>query len=163
MLRSLFVSFAFILIAYMFRLYIDSSKKVGAEDGMVNILEGVTIKSYSKDGIEWTVKGKKLEVVKSDIRLIGVELSSKDGNIKAGEAYLDRLTGIGELKGGVELVSGNLIAKTAVAYMNLKEGEIWGEERLQIVEGKNSLEGSGFRVRLKPLQVIIKKGKVRIE
>ncbi|MDW8067230.1 MAG: hypothetical protein RMI50_06060, partial [Aquificaceae bacterium] len=81
MLRIFFLSLFIIFIAYQLRVYVDNFKVVKGREEMVNLLEGVTIKAYSKQGIEWTIKGKTLEVVGKDVRFFGVELTSEDAHI----------------------------------------------------------------------------------
>ncbi len=163
MLRSLLISLMIILTSYMLRAYVDSFEPTGGEEKIVNRLEGVTIKSYSKGGIEWTIKGRSLEVVGKDVLLKDARLISEEATISAGEVYIDRTTGKGELLGGIELISKDLVAKSQRAYMELKEGRFYGDGRIELKEGNKKVEGYGFEIRLKPMRVIISKARVNIE
>lgn len=69
MLRSLLLSILIILLASVLKMYVDSFAMSGGQEEMVSLLEGVTIKAYSKTGIEWTIRGKTLEVVGKDVKL----------------------------------------------------------------------------------------------
>ncbi|MEJ5339767.1 MAG: hypothetical protein ACK42C_04860 [Aquificaceae bacterium] len=163
MLRSLLLSLLIIVLAYTLKLYVDSFKLAGGREEIVNLLEGVTIKAYSRTGIEWTIRGEALEVVGKDVKLSHSELFSEEADIKSSKAYIDRSTGEGKLMGGVELKSKDLNAKTQTAYINLKEGRIWGEEEIEVVQGRNIIRGKGFEITLKPLRVIINNAKVNME
>lgn len=163
MLRSLLISLMIILTSYMLRAYVDSFGPTGGEEKIVNRLEGVTIKSYSKGGIEWTIKGRSLEVVGKDVLLKDARLISEEATISAGEVYIDRTTGKGELLGGIELISKDLVAKSQRVYMELKEGRFYGDGRIELKEGNKKVEGYGFEIRLKPMRVIISKARVNME
>ncbi|HAV39790.1 MAG: hypothetical protein AB1353_07225 [Aquificota bacterium] len=163
MLRSLLISLMIIFASYMLRAYVDSFEPTGGEEKIVNRLEGVTIRSYGKGGIEWTIKGRSLEVVGKDVLLKGAELISEEATIRAGEVYIDRNTGKGELLGGIELTSKDLVAKSQRAYMDLREGRFYGDGRIELREGDKKVEGYGFEIRLKPMRVIISKARVNIE
>lgn len=163
MLRSLLISLMIIFASYMLRAYVDSFEPTGGEEKIVNRLEGVTIRSYGKGGIEWTIKGRSLEVVGKDVLLKGAELISEEATIRAREVYIDRNTGKGELLGGIELTSKDLVAKSQRAYMDLREGRFYGDGRIELREGDKKVEGYGFEIRLKPMRVIISKARVNIE
>ncbi|QID33536.1 LPS export ABC transporter periplasmic protein LptC [Pampinifervens florentissimum] len=162
MLRSLLLSILIILLASVLKMYVDSFAMSGGQEEMVSLLEGVTIKAYSKTGIEWTIRGKTLEVVGKDVKLYEAELFSKEANIRAVQAYIDRSTGEGKLTEGVEVKSEDITAKTQNAYINLKEGKIWGEGDIQILQGESLVRGKGFEITLKPLKVIINRARTDI-
>ncbi len=162
MLRSLVFSLLIIFLAFTVRMYIDSFATDSGQEEMVNLLEDVTIKAYSKTGIEWTIRGKTLEVVGKDVKLYEAELFSKEANIKAVQAYIDRSTGQGKLIEGVELKSEELNAKTQNAYLDLRDGRIWGEGEVQILQGDSLVGGRGFEITLKPLKVIINRARTDI-
>ncbi len=162
MLRSLVFSLLIILLAFALKMYVNSFAIGGEQEEMVNLLEGVTIKGYSKTGIEWTIRGKSLEVVGKDVKLYEAELFSKEANIKAVQAYIDRSTGQGKLIEGVELKSEELNAKTQNAYLDLRDGRIWGEGEIQILQGESLVKGRGFDITLKPLKVIINRARTDI-
>ncbi|MFN3975678.1 MAG: hypothetical protein ACK4LT_01275 [Aquificaceae bacterium] len=163
MLRSLLISLMILLASYLLRVYVDGFGPTQEEERMVNRLENVTIRSYSKGGIEWTVRGRFLEMVGKDVVLKEAELISEEATVRAGEVYIDRDTGKGELWEGVELRSKDLVAKSQRAYMELKEGRFYGDGRIELREGNKRVEGYGFEIRLKPMQVIISKARVNIE
>lgn len=163
MLRSLVFSLLIIFLAFTVRMYIDSFATDSGQEEMVNLLEDVTIKAYSKTGIEWTIRGKTLEVVGKDVKLYEAELFSKEANIKAVQAYIDRSTGQGKLIEGVELKSEELNAKTQNAYLDLRDGRIWGEGEVQILQGDSLVGGRGFEITLKPLKVIINRARVNMK
>ena len=162
MLRSLVFSLLIILLAFALKMYVNSFAIGGEQEEMVNLLEGVTIKGYSKTDIEWTIRGKSLEVVGKDVKLYEAELFSKEANIKAVQAYIDRSTGQGKLIEGVELKSEELNAKTQNAYLDLRDGRIWGEGEVQILQGESLVKGRGFDITLKPLKVIINRARTDI-
>ncbi len=163
MFRSLVFSLLIILLASTLKIYVNSFAISSGEEEMVNLLEGVTIKAYSRTGIEWTIRGKSLEVVGKDVKLYEAELFSKEANIKAVQAYIDRSTGEGMLTEGVEVKSEDITAKTQSAYINLKEGKIWGEGDIRILQGDNLIRGKGFEITLKPLKVIINRARTDIK
>ncbi len=163
MLRSLVFSLLIILLASTLKTYVNSFAMSDGQEEMINLLEGVTIKAYSRTGIEWTIRGKSLEVVGKDVKLYEAELFSKEANIKAVQAYIDRSTGEGMLTEGVEVKSEDITAKTQSAYINLKEGKIWGEGDIQILQGDNLIRGKGFEITLKPLKVIINRARTDIK
>ncbi|MFN7065625.1 MAG: hypothetical protein ACK4OF_05710 [Aquificaceae bacterium] len=163
MLRSLLLSLLMILLAYSLRVYVDSFRSTEGKEEVVNILEGVSIRSYSKQDIEWTIKGETMKVVGEDVMLTRAEFSSEEALIRAGQAYLNRSSGKGELSQGVDLLSGELRAKSQKVYMELKEGRLYGDDRIELTEGKNRVKGQGFEIRLKPLQVIINRAGTIIE
>ncbi len=163
MLRSLLFSILIIFLAYTLKLYVNSFVSYKKQEEMVNHLEGVTIKAYSKTGIEWTIRGKTLEVVGKDVKLSRTELFSEEANIRANQAYIDRHSGEGRLTQGVEVKSEDLRARTQSAYVNLREGKIWGDGEVEIWQGNNLIKGRGFEIELKPLRVIINRAKVSME
>ncbi len=163
MLRSLVFSLLIILLASTLKMYVNSFAMSDGQEEMVNLLEGVTIKAYSKTGIEWTINGKTLEVVGKDVKLYEAELFSKEANIRAVQAYIDRSTGEGKLTEGVEVKSEDITAKTQNADINLKEGKIWGEGDIQILQGESLVRGKGFEINLKPLKVIINRARVNMK
>ena len=76
MLRSLVFSLLIILLASTLKMYVNSFAMSDGQEEMINLLEGVTIKAYSRTGIEWTIRGKSLEVVGKDVKLYEAELFS---------------------------------------------------------------------------------------
>ncbi|MCS7196025.1 MAG: LPS export ABC transporter periplasmic protein LptC [Aquificaceae bacterium] len=163
MLRSFLISLFLILIAYALRMYVEGFKPLIGREEMINALEGVTIRSYGKGGLEWTIRGKRLEVVGRDVKLVEAELQSKEATIRAKEAHVDRSTGKGWLLGDVLLLSNDTRVKSQKVYMDLKEGEFRGEDRVEIYEEKSRIEGEGFHLSLKPLRIIINRAKVSME
>ncbi|MFN3870535.1 MAG: hypothetical protein ACK4MW_03495 [Aquificaceae bacterium] len=163
MIRSILLSLLIVLVAYGLRSYVDSFKSDVEKEEMVNLLEGVRIKSYSKQGIEWTIKGKYMKVVDKDLFLVDAELNSEEARLKAGQAYIDRTTGKGELSQGVELVSKDLVAKSQRVFMDIGEGRFYGDGKIEVLEGQNRAEGEGFEIRLKPLQIILYKARTILE
>ncbi len=163
MLRSVFLSLLIVLVAYGLRSYVDSFKSNVEKEEMINLLEGVRIKSYSKQGIEWTIKGKYMKVVDKDLLLMDAELKSEEATLKAGEAYIDRTTGKGELSQGVELISKSIIAKSQRVFMDLREGRFYGDGKIEVLEGQNKAEGEGFEISLKPLQITLYKARTILE
>ncbi|MCX8164827.1 MAG: LPS export ABC transporter periplasmic protein LptC [Aquificaceae bacterium] len=157
------MSLIILFTSYYMRIYVDSYKSDRSEEKIVNVLQGITIKSYSKNGIEWTIRGEKLEVVSKDVKITKAELFSDEANIRAENAYIDRSTGKGELIGNVVLTSKNLMLRSQRVHMDLKEGKFNGEDRVDMIEGKNKVEGDGFHLTLKPLQVIINRVRVKME
>ena len=63
----------------------------------------------------------------------------------------------------MEVKSEDITAKTQSAYINLKEGKIWGEGDIQILQGDNLIRGKGFEITLKPLKVIINRARTDIK
>lgn len=163
MLRSLLLSLLIIVFAYVLKLYVDSFKSTKGQEEIVNTLEDIRIRAYSKIGIEWTITGRALEVVGKDVKLSDAELFSEDVNIKSTFAYIDRSSGEGKLTEGVEFKSKDINARTKTAYINLKEGRIWGDGEIELIQEKNHIRGEGFDITLRPLKVIINKARVNME
>lgn len=163
MFRTFLLGIFIFSVAYLLRLYVDGFNPAIGREEMVNTLEGITIRSYSKEGLEWTIKGKSMQVVGKDIRLFDVELTSEEATVRAREVMIDRSTGTGSLSGDVLLLSGNMRVKSQKVYMNLKEGQFSSDEKVEIRDEGNSIEAAGFQLSLKPLRIIISKAKVRME
>lgn len=163
MLRSVLFSLLMITLTYALKLYVDSHRTFQERREMVNLFEEIVIKAYSKTGIEWTIRGRTLEVVGKDVNLYEAELISEEAVIKASRAYIDRSAGEGRLTEGVELTARDLKAKTRVAYMNLREGRIWGKEEIELTQEKSLIKGEGFDITLKPLKIIINRARVNME
>lgn len=144
-----------VAFAYSLKVYVESYKSQRKEEEIVNVLEGIRIRAYSKKGIEWTIKGKYMKVVDKDVELLEVLLTSQEGTLKAGRAYIDRSSGKGELSQGVEVMLKDLIAKSQKVYMDIKEDRFYGDGRIELIEGGKRVEGKGFEIRLKPLKVIV--------
>lgn len=163
MLKSSLLGILTVLVAYTLKTYVESSEPRWKKEEIVNLIEGVTIRSYRKNGLEWTIKGHRLTAVGRDIRLTEVELFSKDGIVRAKEVYLDRATGKGELVGDVVLLSEGLRVESQHVLMDLGKGEFTGHQGVQAFEKGNRLQGESFHLQLKPLKIIISKAKVHIE
>lgn len=163
MLRSLLLSLFIFYVAYLLKSYVDSFAPIVGKEEMVNTLEGVTIKSYGRGGLEWTIRGKSMEVVGKEVKLSQVELTSKEATIRAQEVLIDRSTGMGSLVGDVVLLSADTQVRSPRVNMNLREGEFSGEEGVDIQDGRNRIEGVEFQLTLKPMRIIINKVKVRME
>ncbi|RMH81104.1 MAG: hypothetical protein D6674_01420 [Acidobacteria bacterium] len=161
MLRVLLASFFIILTSYLLSLYVKSVRNEINSTESSSLLEEVSIRVYGKKGIEWTVSGKALKVEGDKIELKDATINSGENKLSAHTAFLNRSERIGYLSGNVYIVlEDGINASTDRAEFDLKEGKVWGEGRIKVVEGKNSVEGRGFEIFLKPTRVIIRNAKV---
>ncbi|MCX8076456.1 MAG: LPS export ABC transporter periplasmic protein LptC [Aquificaceae bacterium] len=163
MLKSLVLGLVIALTAYALKSYVENFKFVKPSGETANVLEGVTIRSYGKEGVEWIIRGTRLEVMGKDVKLTDAELYSKDASLKAEVAYIDRSTGKGELEGDVMLLYERATIKSQKVYMDLKEGSFESDKPVEMVEDNSKIEGKGFRLNLRPLQVIINRARTKIE
>ena len=61
MLRAVFLALFIVIVSYGLKVYVENFKASENKRGeIVNILEGVRVKMYSKKGIEWTLKGESM-------------------------------------------------------------------------------------------------------
>jgi lipopolysaccharide assembly outer membrane protein LptD (OstA) len=163
MVRSLFISLSVIWLSYLLSLYVKSFESSQLPDKTVSTLEGVSIRVYGKGGIEWTVKGRVLEVVGKDVKFEEAVLDGKEAFIRAKKAYIDREKGEARLTEDVELIYKDSKAYTREAFVSLREGKIWGEGYIKLIEEGKEVEGKGFEITLKPMKVMINKARVKLE
>ncbi len=165
MLKIFLLSVFFMGISLMLSSYVRSAydhlptlkqeEKGNAQD--------VMIKAYGKSGLEWTLQGKSLYTERSDVMLISALLQTQKEKIMADKAFINRDTLRGYAEGNVQIVGENFYAKTDKADIDLKEGKIWGDTKVVLKEDAKEIYGESFAVELRPLRIIIKKAKVKLE
>lgn len=161
MLRVLLASLLIILTSYLLSLYVKSVKGEMKATESSSLLEEVSIRVYGKKGIEWTVSGKALKVEGDKVELKDAVINSGGNSLSANTAFLNRSERRGYMSGNVYIVlEEGINASTDRAEFDLTEGKVWGEGKVKVVEGKNSVEGRGFEILLKPTRVIIRNAKV---
>ncbi len=164
MLRAVFLALFIVIVSYGLKVYVENFKASENKRGeIVNFLEGIRIKMYSKKGVEWTLKGESMKAVNDHIELLNAMLFSQEATLKAQRAYINRSSGKGELHQDVELVSKDLVARSQKVYMDIKEDRFYGDGKIQVVEGGKKIEGEGFEIKLKPLRVEVYKARSIVE
>ncbi|SHK51456.1 LPS export ABC transporter periplasmic protein LptC [Thermocrinis minervae] len=133
------------------------------EEQEMGYIENVQIKTYGNKGLEWTIEGEKLYLVQDILVFDKASLYSQDFVIKTQRAVLDRLSGQGTLIGEVEYHSKDTLMRTENAHIDLKEGKVWGDGEITIVEEGRTIKGRGYTINFRPLSVDLKKAEVRLE
>ena len=162
-MRIFLICFGLILTSYLANLWIGSYRVLPPKREEVGILEGINIKVFGGKGIEWHIKGERARLENSQVLMEQVEFLSEDTLLVADKALVDRITGEGFLEGNVNLYTREGTLGTERAEVKLKEGIAYGDGYI-IFRNKNSVvEGVGWNLQVKPLKVIIKNAKVRLE
>ncbi|SNZ11626.1 LPS export ABC transporter periplasmic protein LptC [Hydrogenobacter hydrogenophilus] len=160
LLSVFFMGISLVLSSYVRSAYdhlptLKQEEKGNAQD--------VMIKAYGKAGLEWTLKGKNLYTKNGNILLISALLQTQKEKITANRAFINRDTLKGYVEGNVQIVGENFYAKTDRANIDLKEGKVWGNTKVILKEEGKETYGESFTVELRPLRIIIKKAKVKLE
>lgn len=163
MLRVVLLSLSLIVSSFLLHTYIEDIKAYRVQGKNLGMFDKVRIRSYSQKGIEWTVEGKALRVEGPMVELSEALLNSENAVLKAKKAVINRDTKEGRLEGDVELESKEFRAFTQRAEFDLKEGKVWGKDRIKLVQNNSKVEGEGFEIHIKPLRVIIEKSRTEME
>jgi len=163
LLRIFLICFVLVFASYLANLWIGSYRILPSKKEDVGILEGINIKVFGKKGVEWHVKGGKARLENSKVLMEQVEFQSEDTLLVADKALVDRITGEGFLEGNVKLYTKEGMLATNRAEVKLKEGIAHGDGHI-IFKNENSIvQGVGWNLQVKPLRVIIRNAKVRLE
>ncbi|WP_340691140.1 hypothetical protein [Hydrogenobacter thermophilus] len=165
MLKIILFSLSLITLFTLLKLYVEKTyqdlPKVRQEER--GVAQDISIKAYGKSGIEWTLKGKSLYAEGRSVMLKDALLHTDKERIRADQVFIDRDTLKGYAEGKVEILGEDFYAQTDRADLDLKDGKIWGEGRVFLKEDKKETEGRGFQVQLRPLKIIIKSARVKLE
>jgi|GEM_PF-811230 len=165
MFRTVLMSLFLTIASVMLNSYVRSAYKhmPTFKQEEESTAQDVMIKAYGKAGLEWTLRGKQLYTKNGDVLLISALLQTEKEKITADRAFINRDTLEGYVEGNVEIKSENFYAKTDRANINLKEGKVWGNTNVFLKEEGKETYGESFTLELRPLKIIIKKAKVRLE
>ncbi len=159
-MKTLLAHVSFVILSISSLAYIDrlrEESKIFTEE--MSIARQVGIKVVGEGGAEWSIEGRELFSLGRLVRLQSVFMWSRGYVVKADQVVIDRHTNTADLKGNVEIRGEALFVKTEEAKVNFLKDTITGGGDVFLWRGTNYVEGRGFRVRLKPLRVII--GSVR--
>ncbi|MFN3813412.1 MAG: hypothetical protein ACK4SM_02160 [Aquificaceae bacterium] len=156
----LFLVLSAVVNSYVKKTYASISKVKGSAESSA---EGISIKAYSRSGIEWTITGKYLYSKGSHLELKDAVFKTDKEEIRARRSTIDRDTLRGLVEGGMELTGEGIHAETQRANLDLKEGKVYGSGEIHLKEWKKETWGKGFTVYIRPMKVIIENAKVRLE
>jgi hypothetical protein len=155
-MKTALVHLIFILLSLSSLAYIDRLReeaKVFSQER--SIAKRVGIKVVGEEGEEWSIEGEELLSLGREVRLLDVLMRSGTYTVRADEVVINRGRNHATLRGRVEIRGDALFVKTEVARVNFDRGLITGKGKVFLWRGTNYFEGRGFRVRLRPLEVII--------
>jgi len=152
-----------IFASYLANLWIGSYRILPSKGEDVGILEGINIKVFGSKGIEWRIKGERARLENSLVLMEQVEFRSEDTLLVADKALVDRITGEGFLEGNVKLHTKEGMLGTERAEVKLKEGIAYGDGYIVLRDKNGVVEGVGWNLHVKPLKVIIKNAKAKLE
>ncbi|WP_448587969.1 hypothetical protein [Thermocrinis sp.] len=163
MIRILLICIFLIAGSYSASLWIASYRLLPSEKRDIGILEGINIKVFGKEGIEWIIDGKKAKLENSTVLIEKAKFQSEDAVLLADIAFIDRISGEGFLEGNLKLYIKDATVLTERAEIRLKEGIAYGDRDIVIKDRTHTLEGKEWSLQIKPLRVIIKNAKTRLE
>ena len=163
MTKIMLVSLLLIFTAYLGNRWVNSYEVIPKPTKEVSLLEGVEVKVFGGKGEEWRVYGSRARLEDNKIFMEDVMLQSEGTTLTAKSGFIDRNTGEGYLEGDVVLQTKEGTFKTNRAELRLKEGLAYGEGKAVFEDGRNVVEGVGWRVEFKPTRVIINQAKVKLQ
>ncbi len=163
MIKIILLSLLLIFMAYLGNRWINSYEVIPKPTKEVNLLEGVEVKVFGGKGEEWRIYGSRASLEDSKIFMEDIMLQSGETTLTAKSGFIDRNTGEGYLEGDVVLQTKEGTFKTNMAELRLKEGLAYGEGKVVFEDGRNVVEGIGWRVEFKPMRVIINQAKVKLQ
>jgi len=163
MTKIILVSLFLIFTAYLGNRWINSYEVIPKPTKGVSFLEGVEVKVFGGKGEEWRVYGSGASLEDSKIFMEDIVLQSGETTLTAKNGSIDRDTGEGYLEGNVVLRTKEGVFKTDRAELRLKEGLAYGDGKVVFEDGRNVVEGVGWRVEFKPIRVIINQAKVKLQ
>ncbi|WP_448584393.1 hypothetical protein [Thermocrinis sp.] len=161
MIRIMLLSLALIFGSYMASFWIMDHQSIPPKKEEIGILEGINIKVFGKNGVEWYVEGSRAKIENSAVFIEQAKFQSDGATLVADKALIDRISGEGLLEGNVVLYTKEGIMSTPRAEVKLREGIAYGKEGIILKDTAHGIEGKEWYLQVKPLRVIIKKAKVR--
>jgi len=163
MTKIMLVSLLLIFMAYLGNRWINSYEVSPKPTKGVGLLEGVEVRVFGGKGEEWRIYGSRASLEDSKIFMEDIILQSEGTTLTAKSGSIDRDTGEGYLEGNVVLRTKEGVFKTNRAELRLKEGLTYGDGKVVFEDGRNMVEGVGWRVEFKPMRVIINQAKVKLQ
>ena len=163
MIKITLISLLLIFMAYLGNRWVNSYEVIPEPTKGVSLLEGVEVRVFGGKGEEWRIYGSRASLEDSKIFMEDIVLQSGETTLTAKNGSIDRNTGEGYLEGNVVLRTKEGVFKTDSAKLRLKEGLAYGEGKVVFEDGRNVVEGVGWRVEFKPTRVIINQAKVRLQ
>jgi hypothetical protein len=157
------ISLLLIFMAYLGNRWVNSYEVIPGPTKGVNLLEGVQVRVFGGKGEEWQIYGSRARLEDSKIFMEDIVLQSEGTTLTAKSGSIDRDTGEGYLEGDVVLQTKDGVFKTNRAELRLKEGHAYGDGKVVFEDGRNVVEGLGWRVEFKPTRVIINQAKVKLQ
>jgi len=163
MTKIIIVSLLLIFMAYLGNRWLNSYEVIPEPTKGVSLLEGVEVRVFGAKGEEWRVYGSRARLEDSKVFMEDIVLQSGEITLTAKNGSIDRDTGEGYLERNVVLRTKEGVFKTDRAELRLKEGLTYGDGKVVFEDGRNMVEGVGWRVEFKPTRVIINQAKVKLQ
>jgi hypothetical protein len=163
MIKIVLLSLLLIFMAYLGNRWVNSYEVIPEPTGGVNLMEGVQVRVFGGKGEESQIYGSRASLEDSKIFIQDVMLQSEGTTLTAKSGSIDRNTGEGYLEGDVVLQTKEGVFKTDRAELRLKEGLAYGKGKVVFEDGRNVVEGVGWRVKFKPTRIIINQAKVKLQ
>ena len=163
MIKIMLLSLTLIYGSYMASLWIRDYQSLPLKKEEIGILEGINVKVFGKNGVEWYVEGSRARIEDKTVFIEQAKFRSDDAILIADRALIDRLSGEGLLEGNVLLYTKEGTMSTQKAEVKLREGIAYGDGEIVLQDKSHTVEGKGWQLQVKPLRVIIKKAKVRLQ
>ncbi|MEN3034539.1 MAG: LPS export ABC transporter periplasmic protein LptC [Aquificaceae bacterium] len=162
MLKSLIIGILTLALAIILKNWSNVFKETSYQDALSS-LEEISIRSYSNSGIEWIIKGRSLTAKGQRVEFQDVKLYYSDSVLTSKGAVFNRQTGNGLLYNGVNLKSKELDFSTDSSYINMKEGLIWGDSKVELKLSNSHTLGEGFKIQTDSEKISIFKVRTSIE
>jgi hypothetical protein len=163
MTKIMLVSLFLIFMAYIGNRWINSYEVIPKPTKGMSLLEGVQVRVFGGRREEWHIYGSRARLEDSKIFMEDIMLQSGETTLTAKSGSIDRDTGEGYLEGNVVLRTKEGTFKTDRAELRLREGLAYGGGKAVFEDGRNVVEGVGWRVEFKPTRVIINQAKVKLQ
>jgi hypothetical protein len=163
MIKIMLLSLLLIFMAYLGNRWVNSHEVIPEPTKRVGLLEVVEVRVFGGRGEEWRVYGSRASLEDSKIFMEDIVLQSEGTTLTAKSGSVDRDTGEGYLEGNVVLRTKEGVFKTERAKLRLKEGLVYGDGKVVFEDGRNVVEGVGWRAEFKPTRVIINQAKVKLQ
>jgi len=163
LIKIMLLSLALIYGSYMASLWIKNHQFIPSKNGEVSILEGINVKVFGKNGVEWHVEGSRAKIEDTTLLIEQVKFESDKATLTADKAVIDRLSGEGLLEGNILLYTEEGTMSTQKAQVKLREGIAYGDSEIVLKDKAHTIKGKGWHLQVKPLKVIIKNAKVIVQ
>ena len=160
MIKIVLLSLTLIFLSYLANLWIKDYQHIPSKSGEIGILEGISVKVFGKNGVEWYVEGRRAKIENTLLSIEQVKFQSDDATLTAEKAVIDRISGEGFVEGNVLLHTKEGTMSTQRAEVKLREGIAYGDGEIVLKDRAYTIEGNGWHLQVKPLRVIIKNAKV---